>query len=53
MHVHVHIQDPLPTWANLSRSPCSAAGQLLLCYYLVMVYITIDDLVLDHLSGHQ
>jgi len=43
--MHVHILRPL------------ACLSLLIMFrrrlrYLVMVYITIDDLMLDHLSGH-
>jgi hypothetical protein len=51
MHEHVHIFGvpclPEPTYL-VPLFP----RRRLLCY-LVMVYITIDDLVLDHLSGHQ
>jgi hypothetical protein len=55
MHMHVHGAYLLGslTYLSLLIFVPLFPRRRLLCY-LVMVYITIDDLVLDHLqSGHQ
>jgi hypothetical protein len=51
MHVHVHIFG-VPCLLEPTYLVPLFPRRRLLCY-LVMVYITIDDLALDHLSGHR